>query len=458
MSGLAELFLAKGHWVEGSDVTTSDSVERLLQKGIPVHIGHETQSFLNFQPDVVVVSSAISKTNPILLLAQKMGCKVLKRGELLAECVNEKDGLVVAGSHGKTSTSSMLAFLLKKVGIEASFTIGGRLSDTGDNAGLGTSPFFVAEGDESDASFLKLKPKVLGVTNLDADHMMTYGHSFDALVNHFADWVLGLPPSGTAVLNSDDVGTLAVLKAMEVKAPHFWNTRKLVMVGKTLPLEWEAKVFRFIELKEVVQQENQIQFQMGGSTLSLPLIGEFNVRNALMAVAMAHSIGVNEKESLTALKNYPGVLRRMQLLGEFQGVPIFEDYGHHPTEILASIGGLKAAYPKRRLIQVFQLHRYTRTRDLWDDFLFVLSRADHVLLFPIYPASEAKIPNITAQRLAEALQQKNQHKVSYVDSVESAFQVLNTLLEPLDLLLLQGAGDLPQELGKALFEFSTTSL
>jgi UDP-N-acetylmuramate--alanine ligase len=470
MSALAELLKAQGHQVRGSDVVFSKTVERLIQKGISVQIGHEIPSVFNDPSEILVINSAIAFHNPILLVAQKLGCKILKRGELLADFVNAHQGLVVAGSHGKTTTSSMLVHVLKKIGEKTgrspSFAIGGRLQGSADNAGLGhgseIQKLFVAEGDESDASFLKLRPRVLAVTNIDADHMSTYGHSFDALIQAFVEWILNLPEQGVAVLNQDDAGVLAVLEAIEKINPIFWNTRKLILISKKRPL---SKVLNLISLDGISQQpfDIKVNFNISPEGFSYsalwPLIGEFNVINALMAGAMADAVGVSWPEIIEALSSYPGVERRMQYLGNLQGVHFFEDYGHHPAEIRASLKGLKAAYPNSQLIQVFQPHRYTRTRDLWGEFIEVLGVADHLILLPIYPASEAEIPGVNSQKLFEEIKAsrfkdiQNTQNYYFSESLKAALNQLNLLLKTLspgDLVVLQGAGDIPQKIGREL--------
>jgi UDP-N-acetylmuramate--alanine ligase len=434
----------------------------------------EDESFFELE-EIIVLNSAISSQNPLWLYAKKMGCKVLKRGELLAEFVNKNHGLVVAGSHGKTTTSSMLAHILKFAGKNPSFAIGGRLVDSGCNAQLGldlnTQNLFVAEGDESDASFLKLFPKILGVTNLDADHMSTYGHNFQKLIQSFVGWIQNLPAGGVAVLNVENLGVLKVLEQLEKSNPDFWNNKKLIKIGKNFPPQ------KTDILLEAIQQEAQIirvnfwvssdffhpscqshqSFHSGHSghydhyEARWPLIGEFNAMNALMAGAMANAVGVSWPEINQALQAYPGVQRRMQFLGKFQEALFFEDYGHHPTEIQASLLGLKKAYPNARLIQVFQPHRYTRTQDLWDDFLEVLSLSNILILLPIYPASEAEIFGITSEALLTEIPAHASKVFEYVQDLDSAFSMLLRNIQPGDLVVLQGAGDIPEKLGRKIF-------
>ena len=490
MSALAELLKAQGHEVRGSDVMHSGTIERLIQRGISVQIGHEVPLFASLiSSEIMVINSAISETNPLWLLAKELGCQILRRGELLAEFVNSHEGLVVAGSHGKTTTSSMLAHILEKAGealdFSPSFAIGGRLIGSGRNSALGSNlgsgrqNLFVAEGDESDASFLKLRPKILAITNIDADHMSTYGHSFDVLIQSFVDWILNLPEEGVAVLNQEDAGVIAVLRAIKKIKPDFWETRRLILMTKQAPLPvGEAEISRrlvaeiseranFINqrfnLKHTKAQgfETHIEFEdlHQGKTycVTWPIIGEFNAMNALMAGAMAHAVGVDWEEINQALCSYPGVERRMQYLGHFHGANFFEDYGHHPAEIRASLMGLRAAYPTARLVQVFQPHRYTRTRDLWDEFIDVLGLADVLILLPIYAASEPEISGITASRLFAAIESqhaqeraKTSKQIFFANLLEDAFEKLSSVLKKDDLIVLHGAGDMPQKLGKKL--------
>ena len=493
MSALAELLKAQGHEVRGSDVTHSGTIERLIQRGISVQIGHEVPLFASLiSSEIMVINSAISETNPLWLLAKELGCQILRRGELLAEFVNSHEGLVVAGSHGKTTTSSMLAHILEKagesLGFSPSFAIGGRLMGSGRNSALGSNlgsgrqNLFVAEGDESDASFLKLRPKILAITNIDADHMSTYGHSFEVLIQSFVDWILNLPEQGVAVLNHDDGGVVAVLRAIKKIKPDFWETRRLILMTKqellpdsSLPtreteisrrlaaeiLERASFINQKFNLKHTEPQgfETHIEFEdlHQGRTycVTWPIIGEFNAINALMAGAMAHAVGVDWQQINQALCSYPGVERRMQYLGNLHGANFFEDYGHHPAEIRASLMGLRAAYPTARLVQVFQPHRYTRTRDLWDEFVDVLGLADVLILLPIYAASEPEISGITASRLFTAIQSqhaqeraKTSKQIFFVNLLEEAFEKLSSVLKKDDLIVLHGAGDMPQKLGQ----------
>jgi UDP-N-acetylmuramate--alanine ligase len=491
MSALAELLKAKGHVVKGSDVADSETVQRLTRAGISVSLGHSVSDFLGCDPDFLVINSAISSENPIFLAAKARGCRVYSRGELLAECVNATQGLVVSGSHGKTTTSSMLTHVLRATGRDISFAIGGRFADTHENSGLGEEPFFVAEGDESDASFLKLRPRVLAITNLDADHMSTYGHRFDELIQSFVDWVRSLPEGGAAVVNVDDVGVRQVLAQLEREVPAFWEKRRLISVGTSV----HAKI-RLCETT-AVEQQRKVNFSVDSTFYDAiwPFMGEYNAMNALMAGAMASAIGVDWLTIILGMESYPGVSRRMDYLGTYRDVLVFEDYGHHPTEIRASLMGLKQAYPEKRLIQVFQPHRYTRTRDLWNEFVEVLTLADHLILLPIYPASEAPISGIHAERLLASIQSvvaggggqgggalnEAHHPPSPFDEggasvgrfyllaggggnkplvsasrifaadLNAALQQIESTIQPGDLLILQGAGDIPEKLGKRLF-------
>ncbi len=480
MSALAELLLAKGHSVSGSDVSDSETVERLRKLGIRVFLGHEVVDFLACNPEVVVFNSAISSKNAILLAAQSRGCRIQTRGALLAELVNAHQGLVVSGSHGKTTTSTMLTHLLRASGRDISFAIGGRFAHTKENSGLGREPFFVAEGDESDTSFLKLRPQVLAITNLDADHMSTYGHRFDQLIQSFVDWVKFLPQGGAAVVNIDDGGVVQVLAQLEQEIPDFWETRRFITVGSSL----KAK----IRLSEATALEQQLKVKFSVDSMVYqaiwPLIGQYNAMNALMAGAMASAIGEDWPTIILRMESYPGVCRRMDYLGTYRDALVFEDYGHHPTEIRASLIGLKQAYPQRRLIQVFQPHRYTRTRDLWHEFVDVLNLADHLILLPIYPASEAPIPDVHAERLLDSIQSVVNERTHllpgggafcahllpggggqgggenktgalttrlFAPDFNAALQQIETTLRPGDILLLQGAGDIPEKIGKRLF-------
>jgi UDP-N-acetylmuramate--alanine ligase len=475
MSALAELLKRQGHEVRGSDVAAdSPTVQRLLSQGIAVQEGHALGLPLNaaasfFQPEeIIVLNSAISADNPLWLAAKQQGLKILKRGDLLADFVNHHQGLVVAGSHGKTTTSSMLAHILKCVGKSPSFAIGGRLADSGCNAELGSrsghdgSGFFVAEGDESDASFLKLFPKVLGITNLDADHMSTYGHSLDIFFQSFVKWIQNLPEDGVAVVNIDNPGMIEVLSQLKKIAPDFWKDKKLIKIGAGV----RAKIGHSADMPDIllhstVQNGQSLQVNFSDTNKDTayqeqwPLIGEFNAMNALMAGSMAHAIGVSWSEINRALQSYPGVQRRMQFLGKFQEAFFFQDYGHHPTEIRASLLGLKKAYPQARLIQVFQPHRYTRTRDLWHEFIDVLSLADLLILLPIYPASESPISGISSPELLGAMSDKllkNIKNIKFCEDLSSALSQILANIQPGDVVALQGAGDIPEKLGREIFK------
>ncbi|NCX93525.1 MAG: UDP-N-acetylmuramate--L-alanine ligase [Gammaproteobacteria bacterium] len=437
MSALAELFLLQGIKVSGTDASFSEATRRLQSLGAVISQGHAKENICG--ATVVVYTSAIRSDNPELKEAIKQGCRILKRGEMLSYLAEEKRELVVAGSHGKTGTSGMLAHILRQSGMGPSFAIGGRFCQTGLNAAWGEGDAFVAEGDESDGSFLHLKPEMVGITNLDADHLCNYQESFSNLRDAFVRFMNSVPEKGYVVVGGDDPELNSLLHKIQ---------RPTLAVGFS-----EASDIRAVEYR-VEQGRACFSICVRGEVLpipfSLPIFGAFNVRNALVAAAMAHLYGVEWQAIANALKIYGGMKRRLERYGRRsiagKSVLLFDDYGHHPSEIRATLVALREAYPNRRIVQIYQPHRYTRTQALFNDFVPALALADVLILLPIYAASESPIPGVSSSTLGEALRE-NGHVVAEASDLASSEMALSNFLENDDVLLVQGAGDVSELTG-----------
>src|SRR5512139_671851 len=381
MAGIAEVLLNLGYNVSGTDVKLTSVTERLRSLGARVHEGHAGEHL--GAADVVVVSSAVAPDNPEILAAHARRVPVVRRAEMLAELMRFRFGIAVAGTHGKTTTTSLVASILTEAGLDPTFVIGGRLNSAGSSARLGQGEYLVAEADESDASFLYLQPMMAIVTNVDADHMATYGGDFDRLRRTFVEFLHHLPFYGLAVLCVDDPEVRGLLPEV---------TRPVLRYGTSDDADWRA-----IDIRREGLQTHFAAMARDGLridvTLNLP--GRHNVLNALAAIAVARELGVEAPAIQRALHGFQGIGRRFQVAGRCQRpdgeILLVDDYGHHPREIAATIDALRDGWPERRLVLAFQPHRYTRTRDLLDDFAQVLSRADVLVLCEVYPAGETPI-------------------------------------------------------------------
>ncbi|WP_051692367.1 UDP-N-acetylmuramate--L-alanine ligase [Marinobacterium lacunae] len=431
MCGIAEVLLNQGYRISGSDMRASAVTAHLEKLGAKVFIGHAAENIRGV--DVVVTSSAVNEDNPEVAAAREQLTPVVRRAEMLAELMRYRHGIAVAGTHGKTTTTSLVASILAEAGKDPTFVIGGRLTSAGTNAQLGGSRYLVAEADESDASFLHLQPMVAIVTNIDADHMDTYEGDFNKLKQTFVSFLHNLPFYGLAVMCIDDPVVRELLP--EVGRP-------VLTYGFD-----EAADYRAIELKQdgfrsrfrVIRPEGHADLDV-----SLNMPGRHNVLNALAAIAVATDEGVDDLSICRALEGFQGVGRRFQVLGE---VPVdggtatlVDDYGHHPREVQAVIRAVRDGWPGRRLVMVYQPHRYTRTRDLYEDFVQVLQGVDQLVMLDVYAAGEAPIPGADSRSLCRSIRQRGKEPVFIEDTAELA-DALRNLLQPGDLLLTQGAGN-----------------
>ncbi len=430
MGGIAEVMHSIGYAVSGSDLQQGAMTQRLANLGIKVQIGHNAGNVHGC--DVVVVSTAVKENNPEIQEARKLHIPVIPRAEMLGELMRFRQGVAIAGTHGKTTTTSLIASILAEGNLDPTFVIGGQLNSLGTHAGLGTGRYLVAEADESDASFLYLKPIMAIVTNIDADHMETYQHDFSKLVHTFESFLYQLPFYGLAILCIDDP-----------------IIRKQILPVITKPiLTYGFSEEADIRAIDISQKQGQTQFkvlrgQFHSLDVSLNLPGRHNVLNALAAIAVAQEVGVSEQVICNALQSFSGIGRRFQMqnLTLPQGeILLIDDYGHHPREMEAVFSAIREGWPKRRLIVVFQPHRYSRTRDLFDDFVEVLCQVDILLLLDVYSAGEAPIAGADGKTLAEAI---NAHKQTIF--IEQHHQLLEKLLPQLqdnDIVLTLGAGNI----------------
>ena len=432
MSGIAEVLVTLGYQVSGSDQGESATTRRLASLGATVHRGHVAGNIAG--ADVVVVSSAISATNPELAAAREQRIPVVPRAEMLAELMRFKRGIAIAGTHGKTTTTSLVASVLSEGGLDPTFVIGGQLLSAGANARLGGGQWLVAEADESDGSFLRLNPLVAVVTNIDADHLENYGGDFERVKAAFNEFLHRLPFYGLAVLCVDD----AEVAALAAQTPRHLVTYGIDQAADVFARDVrpEGACMRFtLHLPESAPQD---------VTLNLP--GRHNVLNALAAAAIGWQLGVEPAQIASALHKFQGIGRRFNLKGELDfgrgKALLVDDYGHHPRELEAVFAAARGGWPERRLVVAFQPHRYTRTRDLFDDFAAVLSSADAVVLTEVYAAGEAPIIGADAKSLARAIRARGRIDPVVAGSARELPAVLADLLADGDLLLMMGAGDI----------------
>jgi UDP-N-acetylmuramate--alanine ligase len=433
MSGIAEVLCTLGYRVSGSDNADSASTRRLTALGASIHRGHAASNVHG--ADCVVASSAIKADNPELMEARAQRIPIVPRAEMLAELMRFRRGIAVAGTHGKTTTTSLLASVLAEGGLDPTFVIGGKLLAAGANARLGGGEWLVAEADESDGSFLRLNPLVAIITNIDADHLENYGGDFARVQAAFAEFLHRLPFYGLAVLCIDD----AEVAALAAETP-----RHLLRYGFAAQADVRA---------EDVQQDGAcMRFALclpdGSRTaIQLALPGRHNVQNALAAAAVAWELGVDPAMIAEALRKFAGIGRRFNLLAQLQTgkgatVQLVDDYGHHPKELEAVFAAARGGWPDKRLVVAFQPHRYSRTRDLFDDFASVLSSVDALVLTEVYPAGEAPIVGADTKALARAIRARGRIDPVLVNSPADLAAVLPDVLQDGDLLLLMGAGDI----------------
>jgi len=431
MSGIAEVLVTQGYVVSGSDLGESAATRRLAKLGATVCIGHRAENVA--QADAVVVSTAVAADNPEVVAARERGVPVVPRALMLAELMRLKQGIAIAGTHGKTTTTSLVASVLAEGGLDPTFVIGGRLLSADANARLGKGEFLVAEADESDASFLYLTPVVAVVTNIDADHMETYEHDFGKLSRAFVDFLQRLPFYGVAVVCTDDANVKAILAEV---------TKPLVTYG----LE-EGADLRAVGVQNVGGRMRFVATGQGAPDLAveLALAGVHNVRNALAAIAVGREVGVDDAAIARALAEFRGVGRRFQrhdLTIGGASFTLIDDYGHHPAEMAATIEAARASFPGRRLVLAFQPHRYTRTRDLFEDFVRVLSTVDVLVLADVYPAGEAPIVAADGRALARAVRVAGKVEPVFVEDIGELPHALRTLVRDGDVVVTMGAGSI----------------
>lgn len=432
MCGIAEVLMNLGYEVSGSDLKRSAVTERLEEFGARVDIGHRTENVQD--ADVLVVSSAINTSNPEVAGALERRIPVVPRAEMLAELMRYRHGIAVAGTHGKTTTTSLIASVLAAEGLSPTFVIGGRLTSAGTNAQLGESRYLVAEADESDASFLHLQPMVAIVTNIDADHMSTYGGDFNKLKRTFIEFLHNLPFYGLAVVCIDDPVVREILPQIN---------RQVITYGMS-----EEADIRAVDVHQNGMQTHFTVLREGREPLTVfvNMPGEHMVLNALATIAVATDEMISDAAIVKGLTEFAGVGRRFQVYGDYPvaggEVMLVDDYGHHPREVAAVIKAVRAGWPQRRLVMIYQPHRFSRTHDLYEDFVQVLSENNALLLMEVYPAGEEPIPGANSKQLCGSIRQRGQLDPIYIERDADPMPLLQKLLQPGDILLTQGAGDI----------------
>ena len=441
MSGIAEVLAHLGYGVTGSDIAASATTRRLEGEGVKVMIGHAADNIA--RADAVVVSTAVKEDNPEVMAARERHIPVVPRAQMLAELMRLKHGIAIAGTHGKTTTTSLVASILAEGGIDPTFVIGGRLNAAGANARLGSGDFLVAEADESDASFLFLSPVISVVTNIDADHMETYGHDFERLKSAFVEFLNRLPFYGVAVLCGDDANVRAIMPRVP---------KQIITYGLSPNCNFYAE--------NVVAADGQMRFdcvRVNGTTSRLAITlntpGMHNVLNALAAIAVATEVQVSDAAIVKALAEFKGVGRRFQRYGEVAlpaggSFTLVDDYGHHPVEMAATLAAARGAFPGRRLVLAFQPHRYTRTRDCFEDFVKILSTVDALLLAEIYAAGEAPIVAADGRSMARALRVAGKVEPVFIEDIADMPQTIMDVARDGDVVLCMGAGSIGAVPGK----------
>ncbi|MBC2710349.1 MAG: UDP-N-acetylmuramate--L-alanine ligase [Desulfosarcina sp.] len=426
MSGIAELLLNLGYRVSGSDVKASDITANLTQLGSTIHIGHRAEQVAG--ADVVVVSSAIDAKNPEVAAARQAAIPVIPRAEMLAELMRLKYSVAIAGAHGKTSTTSLVANVLAGGGLDPTVVIGGKLKSIDRNAVIGQGNFIVAEADESDGSFLKFSPTIAVVTNIDREHMDFY-KDLDAIKKVFLNFIDRIPFYGLAVLCLDNEPLQGLLPAIK---------KRLTTYGRSTQADYQARDVSFGEMKSRFTVIHQGE-SLGEFRLAMP--GMHNVYNALAAIAVGLELDIPLSSIKRSLETAEGVQRRMEIKGEVNGVTIVDDYGHHPTEIQVTLEAVKSNWPDRRKVVVFQPHRYTRTQALLEEFTRSFNNSDVLVVLPIYAASESPIAGVSGEALGDCIRAHGHRNVTCLNSLEACVDHLEKTLDPGDLLLTLGAGD-----------------
>lgn len=452
MSGIAEVLLNLGYVVSGSDLADSATLKRLKALGIQTFVGHSAGNVAG--ADAVVTSTAVQADNPEVLMAREKRIPVVPRALMLAELMRLKQGIAIAGTHGKTTTTSLVASVLAEAGLDPTFVIGGRLNSAGANARLGEGDYIVVEADESDASFLNLLPVMAVVTNIDADHMETYGHDFARLKGAFVDFLHRMPFYGVAILCTDDPAVREIVP--QVTCP-------ITSYGFDEGAEVRAVNVRAVDgqMHFTVQRRNGIVLPDLDVVLNLP--GRHNVLNALSAIAVAVELNISDAAVQKALAEFKGVGRRFQRYGEVAiagggSFTLVDDYGHHPVEMAATLAAARGAFPERRLVLAFQPHRFSRTRDCFEDFVKVIAQADSVLLAEVYAAGEAPIVAADGRSLARALRVAGRIEPIFVDDIADMPRAILDSARPGDVVLCMGAGSIGAVPGKVLEMLQTSEL
>ena len=436
MSGIAEVLHNLGYVISGSDLADSATLQRLAGLGIKTFVGHSAQNLANV--DAVVTSTAVQADNPEVLAARDKRIPVVPRAMMLAELMRLKQGIAIAGTHGKTTTTSLVASILAEGGLDPTYVIGGRLNSLGANAKLGTGDYIVVEADESDASFLNLLPVMAVVTNIDADHMETYGHDFGNLKKAFVEFLHRMPFYGTAILCTDDAAVQSILPLVNCPITSYgFNADAQVRAVNVQPVG--------AQMHFTAQRRNGVTLPDLLVVLNLP--GDHNVLNCLAAIAVAVELNVPDAAVQKALAEFKGVGRRFQSYGDMPtksggAFTVIEDYGHHPVEMAATLSAARGAFPGRRLVLAFQPHRYTRTRDCFEDFVKVMGLADVVLLSEVYAAGEAPIALADGRSLSRALRIAGKVEPVFVDAIEAMPQAIIDTAQDGDVVLCMGAGSI----------------
>jgi len=431
MCGIAEVLHYLGYEVSGTDMRESPVTERLGAMGIGICIGHNAANIEHC--DVLVISTAVQDDNPEVIAAHERRIPVVRRAEMLAELMRFRHGIAVAGTHGKTTTTSLLSCVLAEGGLDPTFVIGGKLNSAGTNARLGAGQYLVAEADESDASFLHLQPMMAVVTNIDVDHMETYGGDYARLRQTFIDFIHHLPFYGLAVVCVDDPGVADVMDELG---------RPVMTYGFTDDAEVRA-----VEVEQIATTTRFTVLRPDRTplALSLNMAGKHNVANALAAVAVATDLGVEDDAIVRAFAQFEGIGRRFQVTGDVQTakgkVLLIDDYGHHPREVAATVEAIRDGWPGRRLVVVFQPHRYSRTRDLFDDFAMTLSDVDVLVLLEVYAAGESVIAGADSRSLARAIRARGQVDPIFIESIDTLAETLAGVIQDGDIVLTLGAGN-----------------
>ena len=445
MSGIAEVLLNLGYRISGSDLSQSAVTQRLASLGATISLGHQAANVKG--ADAIVTSTAVANNNPEVIAAREARIPVVPRAVMLAELMRLKRGIAVAGTHGKTTTTSLVASVLAAGGLDPTFVIGGRLNSAGANAGLGQGDFIVVEADESDASFLNLLPVMAIITNIDADHMDTYGHDVAKLKSAFVEFTQRLPFYGSAIVCSDDANVREILPFV---------SRPVTTYGINSDAQVRATHVRATGTRMLFDVERQSRHgALPKISVELNLPGMHNVLNALAAISVATELGVDDASIVKALAQFGGVGRRFTQVGDFPAkgggkFSVIDDYGHHPVEMAATLAAARGAWPDRRIVLAFQPHRYTRTRDCFEDFVKVLSSADAVLLTEVYAAGEPALVAADGRALARGVRVAGKVEPVFVEDVAAMPEAISNFAQDVDVVIVMGAGSIskvPEQLG-----------